>query len=196
MPTPFFPTAYQIEVRGTYFGQLTENVWHAIGPDPFDATVAADIAGTMQVGYASIMAPLSHDYSISEIFVHNLAGVDSGEVTLAISPAQEGGSGNPGLPGNVALCVSLRTALSGRTTRGRKYFAGLDETKVTGNLLDPTTAADILDGVNALISSMVDGGHPLAIFSRTALTLTTISTATLVDLVVDSQRRRLTGRGR
>lgn len=196
MPTPVFPTAYQVEVRGSLFGQLVENVWHVQGPDPFDATVAADVASTFQADYVGIMGALSQDYSISQIFVHNLAGTASGEFTLTISPPQTGGSTNPALPGNVAFCISLRTALAGRSTRGRKYFAGISEVSVTGNVLDQGDIDAILAGVATLRDDLETNLTPMSIFSPTNLTLVPVVSVVSVDNIVDSQRRRLTGRGR
>jgi len=191
-----FPTAYEVEVRGTYFGQQCENVWHVIGADPFDPAMAADIAATFHTSYAGILAALSRDLFINEVFVHNFDGASSGEFTLAITPAEQGEVVQDGLPGNVAFCVSLRTALAGRSTRGRKYFAGLGEGDVSGNEFDGGRIATLLTGVNDLIANLVTNGTPLAIFSRTIPALTQVQTATAVDAFVDSQRRRLTGRGR
>jgi hypothetical protein len=196
MPTPIFPTAYQVEARGTLFGQLIENVWHVIGPDPFDPTLAADIAATFQTGYANIYASLSQDIDLREIFVHNLNGPSSGEVTLAITPPATGGIVEDGEPGNVAICISLRTALAGRSSRGRKYFSGLTVGDVTGNTVNSVTVGNVLVAVSDLIAALLTNGTPLAIFSPTHLLLTQVSTATAVDFNVDSQRRRLTGRGR
>lgn len=196
MPTPVFPTCYEVEVRGLLYGQLIENVWHVQGPDPFDAAVAEAIAAEFQTDYVGIMADLTQDYSINEIFVHNFAGSASGEFTLAITPGQTGGAATPGLPGNVCFCVSLRTALSGRTTRGRKYIAGLTEVSVVGNTLDSDVAAGIVNGVQSLKNGLITLGNPLQVFSKTANTLVPVIAATKVDNFVDSQRRRLTGRGR
>lgn len=196
MAPVFFPTAYQVEMRGSYFGQLVENVFHCIGPDPFDPGPASGIAGAFQVFAGELLTDLSQDYTVNEIHVHNLAGVDSGEFTLGISPPQAGGEANPGLPGNVSFCISLRTALAGRSTRGRKYIVGLPETAVTGNTYDADHIAAHLVAFANLLDALSFVGAPLAVFSKTIPALTTVVTAVAVDNVVDSQRRRLTGRGR
>lgn len=196
MPSPIFPTAYQVEARGTLFGQLVENVWHVIGPDPFDPTIAADVAATFQTGYANIYASLSQDIDLREIFVHNLNGVVSGESTLAITPPAAGGIVEDSAPGNVAICLSLRTALAGRSTRGRKYLSGLPKGDVVGNTVNTVTVGNILVAISDLIAALLTNGTPLAVFSPTHLLLTQVSAVTAVDFNVDSQRRRLTGRGR
>lgn len=196
MPTPVFPNAYQVETRGTLFGQLIENVYHVQGPDPFDTTAAGTIADIFSTFLGALTVGLSQDISFGEVFIHNLAGAASGNFTLPITPAQAGQLVQDSEPGSVAFCVSLRTALAGRTTRGRKYYSGLAVGDVTGNMFDATRAGVLVAAVNSLISDLNGNLTPLSIFSRTALTLVPVTAATQVDLAVDSQRRRLAGRGR
>jgi hypothetical protein len=196
MPTPVFPTAYKVEVFGQYFGQLVENVWYCQGPDPFDPSIALGIAAIFQTNYANIANGLSQDISFTQIDVQNLGGVATGTATLVISPPQAGSVIQDGMPGNVAFCVSLRTALAGRRFRGRKYFSGLGEGDVTGNTLDTTAAGNILSGCGTLLADLATNGTPLSVFSPTGLTLVPVTSISSVDFFVDSQRRRLTGRGR
>lgn len=195
MPSPVFPNAYVVEVRGLLFGQRIENVWHCQGADPFDVADATSIAAIFQAQYGALLSELSQDVSFHEIFVHNLAGVASGEYTLAITPADAGDVTEDAMPGNVAFCITLRTALSGRTTRGRKYFSGLAKTHVVANQYDVARANGLVSDIQSLIDDLAANGTPLCIFSPTALTLVPVTTATYVDLYTDSQRRRLTGRG-
>lgn len=196
MPTPIFPTAWEVETRGMLFGQKIENVWHVVGPDPFSITLASDIADIFSVGMADIMNSFSQQWTLGEIFVHNLAGAASGEFTLAISPPQAGGVAGDSAPSNAAICISLRTNLSGRSTRGRKYFSGLTTTDATNDVFNATKTAAVVTAINTLIANLSGNGTPLAIFSRTIPALTTVVTATAVDNAIDSQRRRLLGRGR
>lgn len=196
MSTPIFPTAYKVEVKGIYFGQLTENVWYVQGPDPFDESVALAVAGIFQTGYAALMAGQSQDMSINEIAVSNLGGTATGTTALTISPAQQGGRVQDGEPGNVAICISLRTALSGRRFRGRKYFSGLGKGDVTGNQFNLTQLGVMLSGIAGMVSDLNTNGTPLSVFSPTGLTLVPVNNVNAVDNFVDSQSRRLTGRGR
>lgn len=196
MPTPVFPTCYEVAVKGQLFGQECDNIWHVEGPDPFDATVAGTVAGIFQTGYSDIQAVLSADYSINEVHVQNFAGLATGEFTLAITPPQPGGVGLSSSPGSVCLCVSLRTAVAGRSTRGRKYISGLAEQDVGNNALDPDTAAAIRVAIANMVDTLAANGTPLVVFSKTNNVITPVTAVTLVDLFVDSQRRRLTGRGR
>lgn len=139
---------------------------------------------------------LSRDYSIGEVFVHNLAGGASGEATFNIIPSQNGDQAQDGEPGCVAFCVSLRTAVSGRSTRGRKYFCGLGKGDVLGNEYNDSRVDDIVAAVNTLIGTLDGNGTPMVVFSPTLSVITPVLTASAVDRNVDAQRRRLTGRGR
>jgi hypothetical protein len=103
----------------------------------------------------------------------------------------------------VTFCLSLRTEASGRSFRGRKYVAGVPQTKVAGNQIVSAWAGDILTAMNDLIAVLSALNQVLTVVSRvadgidriTAVT-TAVANVTYTDLNIDSQRRRLTGRGR
>ena len=191
MPTPVFPTAYKVEVKGTLFTIPLMNVWYVQGPDPFDLAEATAIAAIFQTGYGGILATLSQDISYNEIEVSNLGGVATGSYSLFISPADEGDIAQDSLPGSVAFCVSLRSALAGRRFRGRKYFSGLGEGHVTENLFDAAVAADLVTAIQTMATALTANGTPLSIFSPTGLTLVPVVSIVATDLTVDSQRGRL-----
>lgn len=191
MPTPVFPTAYKVEVLGSLFGVPLENVWYCQGPDPFDLGDATAMAAAFQIGYADILTNLSQDVTYNQIVVTNLGGVSSGQYSLDITPPDAGSRTQDSLPGSVAFCVSLKSALAGRRFRGRKYFSGLGEEDVFQNGLDSGVAGGIVAAINDLITALAGGGTPLSIFSGTGLTLVPVVNAVATDLRVDSQRGRL-----
>jgi hypothetical protein len=196
MPTPVIPTAYRVTVTGDLFVNTVQNVWYCAGPDPFDPVVAADIAATFQTGYSGILAHLSQDFFVYQIDVQNLAGVASGSYTLFITSPESGAIVQDSLPSNNAFCVRLRTALPGRRFRGRKYFAGLGEGDVTGNTYDIARADGIVSAVQDLIDALATNLTPMQIVSFVGETSVPVTSASYFDRIVDSQRRRLTGRGR
>lgn len=112
-----------------------------------------------------------------------------------------GNGGTSTLPFNVTVCVSLRTQLTGRAGRGRLYHCGIPYSAVTGNRVTTlyvnnlvnayvTLQATLLSlGVQWCVGSLISGGQP-----RAQVLLTPIS-AFRADNVLDSQRRRLPGRG-
>jgi hypothetical protein len=107
------------------------------------------------------------------------------------------------LPQNCSLCVSFRTALRGRANRGRNYWLGfgihqMDTTnyvkqEFVDDLLEmyekilPGGSADPTPFVWSVLSRQLDG-VPIG----RAIPITNVL---CVDRVVDSQRRRLPGRG-
>jgi hypothetical protein len=108
------------------------------------------------------------------------------------------------LPNHVALCVSFRTNGRGRSARGRNYVSGFGEDAASGNTFSGTIANPIAQGYAALINSATytldwewvvysryENGDP-----RTEALIAPVDNVVLTDLVVDSQRRRLPGRGR
>jgi hypothetical protein len=121
---------------------------------------------------------------------------------MAITPAQAGGLNQGSEPSNVAFCVAMRTAASGRTARGRKFFAGLGVETVTGNTLNQTTidgfiqflqniniALDNINMVLAIVSRILNGVERAVPLARA------VTGFSAVDPYVDSQRRRAQGRG-
>jgi len=190
------PNAAKITVKGDYFGQLVENVWTCLTSGAPTLGDLESIASVVIANYPAIVEPLSTSLTISEVTVRYLGDEAGPEVTNVPVTPIAGTNASPGLPGNVALCVSLRTALAGRRFRGRKYFSGWTEADVVGNQVDAGAVADIVAACNAFIADMIAEGYPLTIVSYTGLTNTNVVTALCIDPYVDSQRRRLPGRGR
>jgi len=196
MPTPIIANVCKVTVIGTLFGQDVENVWYVGTTGAPDPTEMSAIAGTFQSNYTGILGVLSQDLAIGEINVRYMGDVGGPDFTLAITPAQTGAEPVGSEPGNVCLCVSLRSALAGRRFRGRKYFSGLPTGSVVANTVDAPLANAVVIAVNQLITDLAAGGTPLQVVSFVGLTSVPVLTAIVTDLFSDSQRRRLTGRGR
>jgi hypothetical protein len=196
MPFVPIPSATKVTVSGTLFGQLVQNVWYVQqGGPPTPAQLNA-VAGIFQVNYANIIAPLSNQLTVSEFTARWLGDIAGPETTLISSPAQAGTAISPSSAGNVALCVSLRTALAGRRFRGRKFFSGIPEGATAENAIDSTLAAFIVSAIDDMMSDLNANTTPLAIVSYAGLTVVPVVAPLVTDLFVDSQRRRLTKRGR
>ena len=115
-----------------------------------------------------------------------------------------GTSVSPSLPNNVALVITKRTALRGRSFRGRIFHPGLTEAAVLGNQVPPASVTDLVgiwstlltidlpialeDAVMAVVSRFSEGQPRVT-------GVTTFVTNLTSDGTVDSQRRRLPGRG-
>lgn len=107
-----------------------------------------------------------------------------------------------GLPNNVTVAVGWKTGKRGRSYRGRTYHIGLMEDQVTGNQVNAgsvnaLSAAydDLRSAINAVPDcTMVQVSRYLNKTPRVTGAASTIIGQTF-DPTVDSQRRRLPGRG-
>lgn len=191
------PGVVQVEARFTLFGQQIENVYHVGGlPSPAPVADMELIAGVFNTAVSGSMMPqMSADLIFREIFVRDLSEAGGAEFTLATTPAQPGGVGAESAASNAAFCVALRTARGGRRYRGRKYFSGMPRTLVTADVINTTWADQMVAFLSELIASVEAAGFFLGIVSKLLHAITPIISASAVDLNVDSQRRRLVGRG-
>lgn len=100
------------------------------------------------------------------------------------------------LPGNVTIALSERTDKIGRRNRGRHYMPGIVGGDVNSD--DTCTAPFVVAMVNwlaNLIFGNLPAGIRFAVISLVDAKAKEVVTG-VVDNVLDSQRRRLPGRGR
>ena len=154
------------------------------------------------------MVPLLANTVVFErVKVRRLDIANQAEFASNGTPVSGAGTGDM-LPLSLAVCVTLRTALAGKSFRGRTYLSGWDETQNTAtgrtNAAANTAAKQFID--NIFVNSFAQGVS-IAVLSRNSPAVTipakTIParagqanpiTASLVrDTKWESQRRR-TGR--
>jgi len=109
------------------------------------------------------------------------------------------------LPNNVSMAVKFGTGLAGRSNHGRNYVPALSDSIVDGNNIDPDWATAVIDGYSTLLfpSSVLPDGWIWVVVSRftngeprvTGL-FQEVTSVGVTDLIVDSMRSRLPGRGR
>lgn len=104
-------------------------------------------------------------------------------------------SGDP-LPANDNCVISLKTGLSGRTAHGRLYAFGFTDADTTGSYL---TSGNIVLLSNLAIAMVAFAGGTGIATDWCVLSLKDVALRPVngyaVDNVMDSQRRRLPGRG-
>lgn len=150
---------------------------------------------------ASLMPTFSQDYSYSGCVVTDQTSESSAAVNVPDSSV--GGSlAEPSLPGSVAFCVTFLTAGRGRSSRGRNYIPAIAEPFVIGNTLDLTQANLYVAAYEALFAVATDQNvtwvvvsHQTAGAPRVAGLAQPVTGVRYADRFIDSQRRRLTGRG-
>jgi hypothetical protein len=189
-----------------YDGQKCANVLHYKNSDGSNSLSPIAIADRIAATWiANIKSYVSTTLSLVQVDVIDLGpDSESGAISTAGLPSV-GGNVAPPLPNHVSVVMSLRTAIRGRSFRGRMYTLGWTEDYVKGNVVEPTLQASILPKYESL--RILEGAtgepnyqmHVLSYFKDKAVRLSPVATpvtAITSDWVVDSQRRRLPGRGR
>jgi hypothetical protein len=210
---PFVPVANAVgvEMRMTLDNQKIENTLYFFNPTGPDATNMTLLASELEGWWTNECAPLLPlDVALREIVITDLTTATSFQVTSALAAPVFGTVGSPALPNNVSMAVSFRTALRGRSFRGRNYIAALTEGSVVNNTVQPTQVADWIAAYAQLLTdpgiaaagytwcvvtrfSGVDAnGDPIP---RVAGGAQPVTAVVVTDTTVDSMRRRLPGRG-
>lgn len=181
------------------------NVYHFIRPTlGWDPDALGDLAEAMLAWEnTSASSQRSNQITCIGAEARDLSVQDSFVVSVAAIPPIQGDLPNPVLPANVTLAISLRTPFAGRSFRGRTYWIGLAEASVQGDFVNPSTAQAILAAVRQLVEDVPQPlNAQLAVVSRYhngaprgVGIATPVTSVTLVDSRVDTQRRRLVGVG-
>lgn len=172
------------------------------GSDPAVlATAAATFYGAI---HDAILPLLSNQVQLDSTVAIDQTTFD-GPVGIFVGPGTDvGGVADNPAPSNVAFCVTKLTAGRGRGARGRWYLPGIPKEKFIGQSeLDTTYVNSLVAGSNDVLSAMATANFFGAVVSRqlnkvdrVAGLVRPITAFRAYDNVVDSQRRRLPGRGR
>jgi hypothetical protein len=194
----------QANVRFVLDGQQIENVLNFNFPAGEFQASAATVYGLLnETWWALLRVQLSNQLVSVETYIVDLTS-QSGET--ATFPAFTDPAGNitaEAEANSIALCVTLRTVKRGRSYRGRSYVAGLATSNVTQNTVDTSVTSGIANAYIALHNDAIDAGVLMVVVSRrqnkewlTVGVATPVTFCLVRDRTVDSQRRRLPGRGR
>jgi len=197
------PDVAQFNIRGTLDNQRIENTLYFRNVNTWD-TEGLEAAAALVADWFedNILPVVTTDYVLREVYAVDLTTENSGSATHTVAASTQGLDSSPALPNNVAICVSFRTAQRGRSFRGRNYIAGLTEADVTGNTIGASQSSALVTAYGQLFSLFPPGGAFWVVVSRFTAGLprtvgisTPVTAVLIVDSTVDSQRRRLPGRG-
>jgi len=205
MPFVPAPNIVELQFRYTNAGEQTENRIHLdVGATPtaLDLANINEAAAEWYTGNMPDLQPTS--LVLREIYSKSLETQPGPEATYTAGLPIPGTSAFQALPSNASLAVSLRSGETGRSARGRWYWQQLAENQVDTNLVTTGAQADILAAMQNLKNAMTDVSATWVIVSYRhnnaprvgGPVYFTVNSIILVDNVVDSQRRRLPGRGR
>jgi len=160
------------------------------------ASIAASGASWWEDNCQAIVHP---NMILREVQAMSIAEANGPQAVFSSGFPLAGTLGQPGLPGNNSFCVSLRTGLTGRSARGRWYWAGLTEGQVTDNEVLSGSVTSIVAALDNLINALTSGPIQPVIVSFVSGGVPRvggpvyfpITDALAVDNVVDSQRGRL-----
>lgn len=185
-------------------GEVTENTLYFRRANAYTVADLTDLATKLRTWWTTLMqSHIAEACALTAIKCTSLADQTGPQFTLTAGLPAVGAVPSNAVPNNSAFVVTFRTALIGRSFRGRNYIAGIPETQVDVSRLATTEATYFRDAY-AGIPGIVTAAHTWVVVSRTvnqvvqmpsALT-NPVTTVDVIDNVMDSQRRRLPGRGK
>lgn len=193
------------ELRLSYGGQmvaLTLGFYNSGGVTQANLQTLADRLN--EWWYGALRARAGGGLINREVYCRDLTS-EGGPVATSTTRAGTQGSLSvgTGMPGNVALVVSFRTALRGRANRGRNYWLGFGSTQMSS--LDYVTSAysaTVVAAYQMLLPSGTYDPTPYrwVVVSRQLNGVATgravpITSVLVVDNGIDSMKTRLPGRG-
>jgi hypothetical protein len=194
----------------TLDGQDVENtLWFVAASEPNTGNMGV-LAATMEGWWVSDYAPqISQAVQLRETVVTSMDSATGPQVTRVPTSTTLGSRTDEIMPNSVSLVVSFRTDLRGRSFRGRNYVVGLTAEEVTGNQVNSDIVAAFQDAYSNILTVVTDTDYEWVVASRFSGVDsegkpiprsegigTPITSVTVVDNIIDNQRRRLPGRGR
>lgn len=201
---PFQPVPFTTRVELIYNsnGQICENVLHYKSLAEASAADLNALAAEMVVQWGTFLKPLTH--SASSLITVKCTALDD-----EFAPGIEYTTGLPiagtrtgtQAPNNVTVATRFLTALRGRSFRGRAYHIGISTTDISGNEITSTFQTNLRNAWIGLMSIESTPVFAQCVVSRYqggvlrpeghAQDITNVQ----IDKTLDSQRRRLPGRG-
>jgi hypothetical protein len=196
MPALVIPASVQVRLH-----------WQLNGVDAFNVlggAVAGGFANSQAIANALGAAILGHytssglaalcatTTSLISAGVRDIRVGNQPEFVSVAAAVPGTGAGNP-LPNELAAVVTLRTALAGKSYRGRVYLAGFNvaQNDAAGRIVAALNAA-MVTFVTNVQTDMAAQGITLAVLSRVHNVATPVTGITTLDTLWDSQRRRKT----
>lgn len=197
------PNTVAVEIRMGLDGQRVENTLafeYAVTPTEADANTLGDALIDWWDNQYS--ANLCSSLGLVEVVLTDLTADDSFSVTRVPTTPVTGKQNLEPVPNSVAICISLRSSGRGRSSRGRNYIPAIPHDSVALNRVTGSVLTQLTSAYNTLGTLADDAGATWVVISRshnkiprtTGVTFP-ITTVVFTDNVVDSQRRRLPGRG-
>jgi hypothetical protein len=183
-------------IGGSADGQAVLNVLHYkyTGASVTGASLDAFITAWRTAHLAQWLAVHGSNYVVSYITATDISTLTGNTATQLLTTGNAGTGGSVCAPLNVAFSVSWRTGVVGRRNRGRTYLGGLPTGHIAGDGVDSGLLSSIATLAAGIMGQTFTGGYDFAVTS-VADVLSKVVTSAILDLVLDSMRNRLPGRG-
>lgn len=203
---PYIPFANvaKVEITALVDNQRVQNVFHMRNESGWTGQSAEDLLGYLETWLDNVHAPCvgAHvsylNLKLTDLTTQTgLVAEKAVEVMGALT-----GVGEEALPNGTAVVIKWVTNSRGRSFRGRTYHFGLTNSQVTLNTLESAARISIGASYETMYGQMQARGWPMVVASRVnngairTAGVATIITGWSLDATIDSQRRRLPGRGR
>lgn len=197
------PNTARLAVIHNYFNQLLVNVFHVYIPGNWATIALEDNTLALATAWVNdVMIHLNSNLQFLRVEARGMRAQNDVFYTYVAPTFVSGGRNQEPMPGNVAFCVTHLTGLTGRANRGRTYFGGLDRADVSGNTITQARADGLVAGLQSIRNELNNIGSTLVVVNRRLnnVVLPVANTIPVTgfryaDRTVDSQRRRLPGRG-
>lgn len=199
------PNIIMIEWRYTLFAQQCENrvmIDHLAAVDAAACEAAAIAAWNW---WENTLSPhITSGCALREVVATDMGDINGAQFTYAPDTTTVGTGSGSAMPNEVSVCLSLRTASRGRSARGRFYVAGVpNNIMADANNINSTYANFLVAALQTYVNDVAAGGEAVVIVSYISEGIPRVGgpvyfpveSVTLVDTVVDSQRRRKPGVG-
>lgn len=196
------PGVAEFACKYTSYGNEQLNVHHVMHTDG-SAWTAAQLQAMCTVianwDNSTLAATRVTDFTLIQVLGKDLSTQNGAEFPFGALSAGTNGGG--ALPENVTIAIKKVSGLSGRGFRGRVYHIGVPRTQVSQDSVSSGFQATLVNAYNALITAvnavtncqyciLRSRHNGVALNPRVGLAITSF---TVTDGYVDSQRRRLAG---
>lgn len=206
MPFQPAPGTVGVIIEGRLVGQQYENTlaFFQNGADPTVGDCSA-LATNAKDWWNTLMLPMLCDTLIMlRVTAKNLF-VNGGAKAVISMDAMQGAVSTEQAPSNVAAVVTFDTGQSSKSSHGRNYIGAVPNSVIDVNTLEGGFCSDIISAYQQLLPGGTYDPSPyywsvLSRQSNSVVLAAAIAVPVLnvyfTDTTVDSQRRRLPGRGR
>lgn len=209
MADVFQPVADTVEVsvQGSMDSQLIENKFYVhVGEAVTQAIVERLAELFADWATATMAAQLPSDWTFTRAVARDLTAEASFEAVNADGAGTAGGLSGGRMSNNSTLAIHRNTGFSGKKAKSRIYWPGISASSISGaDHISTASGAAMVSALNTLRSLVLADttatftyGYVQRIVNGVKLAAGNFIEVTghsLIDTILDSQRRRLPGRG-